>query len=70
MILMNDQKIKDTARGIIGALEFSELNPYEIDKVLELVRDDIECRKRAFTSQLRLIDMPINDDSLLRRTKG
>jgi hypothetical protein len=67
---MNDQKIKDTARGIIGALEFSELNPYEIDKVLELVRDDIECRKRAFTSQLRLIDMPINDDSLLRRTKG
>lgn len=70
MILMNDQKIKDTARGIIGALEFSELNPYEIDKVLELVRDDIECRKRAFTSQLRLIDMPVNDDSLLRRTKG
>ena len=67
---MNDQKIKDTARGIIGALEFSELNPYEIDKVLELVRDDIECRKRAFTSQLRLIDMPVNDDSLLRRTKG
>ena len=70
MILMNDQKIKDTARGIIGTLEFSELNPYEIDIVLELVKDDIECRKRAFTSQLRLIDMPTSFDSRLRKMKG